>query len=74
MLDFDRLSPVCLQHTGCLCDAVIALLKVPLSFQRYFFQKLQSTSIKVSHCSVYPLTHDKQMLCYDPRSVITPRS
>lgn len=35
------------QHTGCLCDAVIALLKVPLSFQRYFFQKLQSTSIKV---------------------------
>lgn len=38
---------IVLQHTGCLCDAVIALLKVPLSFQRYFFQKLQSTSIKV---------------------------
>lgn len=36
------------KHTGCLCDAVIAILKVPLSFQRYFFQKLQSTSIKVS--------------------------
>lgn len=35
------------QHTACLCDAVIALLKVPLSLQRYFFQKLQSTSIKV---------------------------
>ncbi|NXF49370.1 INT7 protein, partial [Oceanites oceanicus] len=32
----------------CLCDAVIALLKVPLSFQRYFFQKLQSTSIKLA--------------------------
>ncbi|NXX21616.1 INT7 protein, partial [Podargus strigoides] len=37
-----------LQHTACLCDAVIALLKVPLSFQRYFFQKLQSTSIKLA--------------------------
>ncbi|CAB1340469.1 unnamed protein product [Coregonus sp. 'balchen'] len=36
------------EHTGCLCDAVIALLKVPLSFQRYFFQKLQSTSIKLA--------------------------
>ncbi|KAI2651744.1 Integrator complex subunit 7 [Labeo rohita] len=35
-------------HTGCLCDAVIAILKVPLSFQRYFFQKLQSTSIKLA--------------------------
>lgn len=35
------------QHTACLCNAIIALLKVPLSFQRYFFQKLQSTSIKV---------------------------
>ncbi|KAG9344644.1 hypothetical protein JZ751_010329 [Albula glossodonta] len=33
---------------SCLCDAVIALLKVPLSFQRYFFQKLQSTSIKLA--------------------------
>uniref|UniRef100_A0A3B1KBX4 Integrator complex subunit 7 n=1 Tax=Astyanax mexicanus TaxID=7994 RepID=A0A3B1KBX4_ASTMX len=40
--------PVSYQHTGCLCDAVIALLKVPLSFQRYFFQKLQSTSIKLA--------------------------
>ncbi|KTG05972.1 hypothetical protein cypCar_00014171 [Cyprinus carpio] len=38
--------PVSYLHTGCLCDAVIAILKVPLSFQRYFFQKLQSTSIK----------------------------
>ncbi|KAJ7422985.1 Integrator complex subunit 7 [Pitangus sulphuratus] len=36
------------QHTACLCNAVIALLKVPLSFQRYFFQKLQSTSIKLA--------------------------
>ncbi|KAG7270455.1 hypothetical protein CRUP_022768 [Coryphaenoides rupestris] len=36
------------RHTGCLCDAVIALLKVPMSFQRYFFQKLQSTSIKLA--------------------------
>ncbi|ETE68294.1 Integrator complex subunit 7, partial [Ophiophagus hannah] len=35
-------------HTACLCSAVIALLKVPLSFQRYFFQKLQSTSIKLA--------------------------
>ncbi|KAF2984924.1 hypothetical protein EK904_013160, partial [Melospiza melodia maxima] len=35
-------------HTACLCNAVIALLKVPLSFQRYFFQKLQSTSIKLA--------------------------
>lgn len=42
------LFSVVLQHTGCLCDTVIALLKVPLSFQRYFFQKLQSTSIKVT--------------------------
>lgn len=43
------LLPSCFaQHTACLCDAVIALLKVPLSFQRYFFQKLQSTSIKVT--------------------------
>ncbi|XP_077077062.1 integrator complex subunit 7 [Siphateles boraxobius] len=40
--------PVCYLHTGCLCDAVIAILKVPLSFQRYFFQKLQSTSIKLA--------------------------
>ncbi|XP_034018652.1 integrator complex subunit 7 [Thalassophryne amazonica] len=40
--------PVSYLHTGCLCDAVIALLKVPLSFQRYFFQKLQSTSIKLA--------------------------
>ncbi|XP_028296097.1 integrator complex subunit 7 [Gouania willdenowi] len=40
--------PVSYQHTRCLCDAVIALLKVPLSFQRYFFQKLQSTSIKLA--------------------------
>ncbi|NWX85790.1 INT7 protein, partial [Nothoprocta pentlandii] len=36
------------KHTACLCSAVIALLKVPLSFQRYFFQKLQSTSIKLA--------------------------
>uniref|UniRef100_A0A2K5XZJ5 Integrator complex subunit 7 n=1 Tax=Mandrillus leucophaeus TaxID=9568 RepID=A0A2K5XZJ5_MANLE len=36
------------QHTACLCNAIIALLKVPLSFQRYFFQKLQSTSIKLA--------------------------
>lgn len=43
-----------LQHTACLCDAVIALLKVPLSFQRYFFQKLQSTSIKVSTAQTWP--------------------
>ncbi|KAL7388630.1 hypothetical protein ABVT39_018032 [Epinephelus coioides] len=40
--------PVSHLHTGCLCDAVIALLKVPLSLQRYFFQKLQSTSIKLA--------------------------
>ncbi|KAJ8269857.1 hypothetical protein GJAV_G00107600 [Gymnothorax javanicus] len=40
--------PVSYLHTRCLCDAVIALLKVPLSFQRYFFQKLQSTSIKLA--------------------------
>ncbi|RMC12421.1 hypothetical protein DUI87_09936 [Hirundo rustica rustica] len=38
----------CHKHTACLCNAVIALLKVPLSFQRYFFQKLQSTSIKLA--------------------------
>ncbi|XP_022363961.1 integrator complex subunit 7 isoform X3 [Enhydra lutris kenyoni] len=36
------------EHTACLCDAIISLLKVPLSFQRYFFQKLQSTSIKLA--------------------------
>ncbi|KAK7907692.1 hypothetical protein WMY93_016304 [Mugilogobius chulae] len=40
--------PVSYLHTGCLCDAVIALLKVPLSIERYFFQKLQSTSIKLA--------------------------
>ncbi|XP_061741745.1 integrator complex subunit 7 isoform X2 [Nerophis ophidion] len=40
--------PVSYLHTGCLCDTIIALLKVPLSFQRYFFQKLQSTSIKLA--------------------------
>uniref|UniRef100_A0A8D0CIW1 Integrator complex subunit 7 n=1 Tax=Scleropages formosus TaxID=113540 RepID=A0A8D0CIW1_SCLFO len=40
--------PVSYLHTRCLCDAVIALLKVPLSFERYFFQKLQSTSIKLA--------------------------
>ncbi|MBN3319465.1 INT7 protein, partial [Atractosteus spatula] len=43
-----KYPPVSYLHTGCLCDAVIALLKVPLSFQRYFFQKLQSTSIKLA--------------------------
>ncbi|NXI77688.1 INT7 protein, partial [Rhipidura dahli] len=37
-----------LASNSCLCNAVIALLKVPLSFQRYFFQKLQSTSIKLA--------------------------
>ncbi|NXC13684.1 INT7 protein, partial [Corythaeola cristata] len=37
-----------LASNACLCNAVIALLKVPLSFQRYFFQKLQSTSIKLA--------------------------
>nr|XP_021538215.1 integrator complex subunit 7 isoform X1 [Neomonachus schauinslandi] len=36
------------EHTACLCNAIISLLKVPLSFQRYFFQKLQSTSIKLA--------------------------
>ncbi|KAK2490038.1 hypothetical protein MC885_009583 [Smutsia gigantea] len=36
------------RHTACLCNAIISLLKVPLSFQRYFFQKLQSTSIKLA--------------------------
>ncbi|XP_068198215.1 integrator complex subunit 7 [Antennarius striatus] len=41
-------TPVSFLHTDCLCAAVIALLKVPLSFQRYFFQKLQSTSIKLA--------------------------
>ncbi|XP_061668634.1 integrator complex subunit 7 [Syngnathoides biaculeatus] len=40
--------PVSYLHTGCLCDAIIAMLKVPLSFQRYFFQKRQSTSIKLA--------------------------
>ncbi|XP_066562651.1 integrator complex subunit 7 [Amia ocellicauda] len=43
-----KYPPVSYLHTGCLCGAVIALLKVPLSFQRYFFQKLQSTSIKLA--------------------------
>uniref|UniRef100_A0A8C9P1U3 Integrator complex subunit 7 n=1 Tax=Spermophilus dauricus TaxID=99837 RepID=A0A8C9P1U3_SPEDA len=40
-----KYTPVSYMHTACLCNAIIALLKVPLSFQRYFFQKLQSTSI-----------------------------
>nr|XP_028580536.1 integrator complex subunit 7 [Podarcis muralis] len=43
-----KYAPVSYMHTACLCNAVIALLKVPLSFQRYFFQKLQSTSIKLA--------------------------
>uniref|UniRef100_A0A8D2IN07 Integrator complex subunit 7 n=1 Tax=Varanus komodoensis TaxID=61221 RepID=A0A8D2IN07_VARKO len=34
-----KYAPVSYMHTACLCSAVIALLKVPLSFQRYFFQK-----------------------------------
>ncbi|XP_059841858.1 integrator complex subunit 7 isoform X1 [Hypanus sabinus] len=50
--DIESLSrkypPVSYLHTMCLCAAVISLLKVPLSFQRYFFQKLQSTSIKLA--------------------------
>uniref|UniRef100_A0A673VJN8 Integrator complex subunit 7 n=1 Tax=Suricata suricatta TaxID=37032 RepID=A0A673VJN8_SURSU len=41
-------TPVSYMHTACLCNAIISLLKVPLSFQRYFFQKLQSTSIKLA--------------------------
>ncbi|XP_068089036.1 integrator complex subunit 7 [Hyperolius riggenbachi] len=40
--------PVSYLHTSCLCNAAISLLRVPLSFQRYFFQKLQSTSIKLA--------------------------
>ncbi|XP_067845048.1 integrator complex subunit 7 [Heptranchias perlo] len=43
-----KYPPVSYLHTMCLCGAVISLLKVPLSFQRYFFQKLQSTSIKLA--------------------------
>uniref|UniRef100_A0A8D0HIC1 Integrator complex subunit 7 n=1 Tax=Sphenodon punctatus TaxID=8508 RepID=A0A8D0HIC1_SPHPU len=43
-----KYAPLSYMHTVCLCSAVIALLKVPLSFQRYFFQKLQSTSIKLA--------------------------
>lgn len=43
-----KFTPVSYMHTACLCDGIIALLKVPLSFQRYFFQKLQSTSIKLA--------------------------
>ncbi|XP_053314662.1 integrator complex subunit 7 [Spea bombifrons] len=43
-----KYPPVSYLHTSCLCNAVISLLKVPLSFQRYFFQKLQSTSIKLA--------------------------
>nr|XP_048295359.1 integrator complex subunit 7 isoform X2 [Myodes glareolus] len=43
-----KYAPVSHMHTACLCNAIIALLKVPLSFQRYFFQKLQSTSIKLA--------------------------
>ncbi|XP_069464627.1 integrator complex subunit 7 isoform X2 [Ambystoma mexicanum] len=43
-----KYPPVSYMHTACLCNAVISLLKVPLSFQRYFFQKLQSTSIKLA--------------------------
>ncbi|KAM4694086.1 integrator complex subunit 7 [Discoglossus pictus] len=43
-----KYPPVSCLHTACLCNAAIFLLKVPLSFQRYFFQKLQSTSIKLA--------------------------
>ncbi|XP_048392416.1 integrator complex subunit 7 isoform X2 [Stegostoma tigrinum] len=43
-----KYPPVSYLHTMCLCRAIISLLKVPLSFQRYFFQKLQSTSIKLA--------------------------
>ncbi|XP_060687467.1 integrator complex subunit 7 isoform X2 [Hemiscyllium ocellatum] len=43
-----KYPPVSYLHTMCLCRAIISLLKVPLSFQRYFFQKIQSTSIKLA--------------------------
>ncbi|XP_063299923.1 integrator complex subunit 7 isoform X2 [Pelobates fuscus] len=43
-----KYPPISYLHTSCLCNAAISLLKVPLSFQRYFFQKLQSTSIKLA--------------------------
>uniref|UniRef100_A0A8C5MR27 Integrator complex subunit 7 n=1 Tax=Leptobrachium leishanense TaxID=445787 RepID=A0A8C5MR27_9ANUR len=43
-----KYPPISHLHTSCLCNAVISLLKVPLSFQRYFFQKLQTTSIKLA--------------------------
>ncbi|MBZ3879397.1 Integrator complex subunit 7 [Sciurus carolinensis] len=43
-----KYTPVSYMASTCLCNAIIALLKVPLSFQRYFFQKLQSTSIKLA--------------------------
>ncbi|XP_077996491.1 integrator complex subunit 7-like [Glandiceps talaboti] len=35
-------------HTECLFKASVQLLKVPLGFPRYFFQSLQSTSIKLA--------------------------
>nr|KAF6396851.1 integrator complex subunit 7 [Rousettus aegyptiacus] len=49
-----KYTPVSYMHTACLCNAIIALLKVPLSFQRYFFQKLQSTSIKIFQLALSP--------------------
>ncbi|XP_006818833.1 integrator complex subunit 7-like [Saccoglossus kowalevskii] len=35
-------------HTECLWKTSVTLLKVPLGFPRYFFQSLQSTSIKLA--------------------------
>ncbi|XP_070576855.1 integrator complex subunit 7-like [Ptychodera flava] len=35
-------------HTECLSKASLEILRVPLGFPRYFFQSLQSTSIKLA--------------------------
>uniref|UniRef100_S4RCB0 Integrator complex subunit 7 n=1 Tax=Petromyzon marinus TaxID=7757 RepID=S4RCB0_PETMA len=45
--------PVSYQHTACLSRAATSILKVPLSFPRLFFQRLQSTSIKVQQMAIW---------------------
>lgn len=35
-------------HTNCILDSCLSLLKLPFTFPRYFFQALQSTTIKLA--------------------------
>ncbi|XP_072169985.1 integrator complex subunit 7-like [Diadema setosum] len=41
-------KPVSHQHTECIQHACLSLLRMPFGFPRYFYQALQSTSIKLN--------------------------